>query len=112
MGLQSGKSILGISNDDWRARPVAPIVGHQPLRLLQGTEVDKAFGTSASRTEADATRTARRSPLERAREEQAYYRRFWRPPTKRNVWKSIVSFLAPPIAALTAVMALLAYSMH
>jgi hypothetical protein len=87
--------------------------GIPPLRWLHGTEtVDKAFGTSASGNEADVSRPTRRSPLERAREEQAYYSRFWRPPTKRNAWRSIVSFLAPPVAAFTAVVALLAYSMR
>jgi hypothetical protein len=53
-----------------------------------------------------------RSPMEMAREEQAHYQQFWQPAVSRSVWKVIAPFLAPPFAALTAAMALLALSMH
>lgn len=60
----------------------------------------------------DRNEIAPRSRVERAREEQAYYERFFEPRARGSLWKTVTAFIAPPIAALTASLALLAYAMH
>jgi hypothetical protein len=52
------------------------------------------------------------SRVELARVEQAYYERFLTPPRKGALWKTVTAFIAPPIAAVTAAIGLLVYSMH
>jgi hypothetical protein len=52
------------------------------------------------------------SCAERARKEQAYYTRFFEPGASGTNWKTATAFLAPPIAALTAVIGLLVYAMR
>jgi hypothetical protein len=52
------------------------------------------------------------SSKELARAEQVYYERFYEPRASGSIWKTATAFLAPPIAALAAAIALLVYAMH
>lgn len=52
------------------------------------------------------------SRTELARAEQDYYERFLAPSRVAPLWKIATAFLAPPIAALTASLAWLAYASH
>jgi len=60
----------------------------------------------------DRNEIAPLSRAELARAEQAYYERLFEPRASGAIWKTATAFLAPPIAALTAAIALLVYNMH
>lgn len=75
--------------------------------------MDASFGLLMYFTAAlDRNEIAPLSRAELARKEQAYYERFFQPRPSGSTWKTATAFLAPPIAALTAVMGLLVYAMH
>jgi hypothetical protein len=63
-------------------------------------------------TTRDGNVIALRSRAELARDEQAYYELFFERSASGTFWKTATAFLVPPIAAVSAALALLIYAMH